>query len=262
MPLKKTIVDADFQEITLTKYKKAKYIKIKISHQGQVSLSLPYYVSFSDALNFVQEKRAWIQEQINKIKIDHAQIKFLNPNSYIEIPETNKLENISEPILVNFQSKHHELMLIPCELSKISSRISANKIKIYYPNTLSSKDPEIITEIKNAINKALKKEAKNFLPQRVAELAQKHQLKYKSLTLRNTKSRWGSCTYDNKINLCIQLMRLPNELIDYVILHELTHTLEKNHSANFWHQLSLFLGKNSKAIDKKLKAYKTELLVS
>ncbi len=105
----------------------------------------------------------------------------------------------------------------------------------------------------------LKRKAHAYLPIRIRQLALKHKLSFNKLSLRNSKTRWGSCSVDNNINLNIHLMKLPDELIDYVILHELAHTIHKNHSKNFWDFLSELLGINSKEIDKKLKLYSTDL---
>ena len=77
-------------------------------------------------------------------------------------------------------------------------------------------------------------EARQYLPQRVRFYAAKYGFKFGKLTFRNNISNWGSCSFENNISLNIKLMKLPDELIDYVILHELCHTKEKNHSAAFW----------------------------
>ena len=69
-----------------------------------------------------------------------------------------------------------------------------------------------------------------------------------------TKTRWGSCSFKNNINLSLHLMRLREELIDYVILHELVHTKVKNHSREFWTTLDIYCPK-SKSLDKELKKY-------
>jgi len=74
---------------------------------------------------------------------------------------------------------------------------------------------------------ALRKEAKDYLPQRTELLAAAHGFKYSGVTVKNISSRWGSCSSTNHINLNIHLVRLPEHLSDYVILHELTHTVHK-----------------------------------
>ena len=96
--------------------------------------------------------------------------------------------------------------------------------------------------------------AKEFLEGRIEELADKFGFVYNKMTIRNQKTRWGSCSGNNNINLNMQLMNLPNHLIDYVILHELVHTKIKNHSPFFWGSLDRYVG-NAKAIDKELKKY-------
>lgn len=112
--------------------------------------------------------------------------------------------------------------------------------------------------VKTALEAALRTRARAYLPGRLEELANKHGLKYQKISIRNTRTRWGSCSHDNNINLCIHLMKLPDELIDYVLLHELTHTVHKNHSRQFWAKLSELLGENAKTIDKRLKKYRPD----
>ena len=99
-----------------------------------------------------------------------------------------------------------------------------------------------------------KQAAKEFLEGRIKELADKFGFVYNKITIRNQKTRWGSCSGKNNINLNMQLMNIPNHLIDYVLLHELVHTIVKNHSPLFWTTLDRYVG-NAKAIDKELKKY-------
>ena len=104
-------------------------------------------------------------------------------------------------------------------------------------------------------NKPIDKQvAKEFLEGRIKELSDKFGCVYNKVTIRNQKTRWGSCSGKNNINLNMQLMNIPNHLIDYVILHELVHTKVKNHSPFFWDSLNIYVG-NAKAIDKELKKY-------
>jgi len=102
-------------------------------------------------------------------------------------------------------------------------------------------------------------EAKRILIGRLKELADKNKLSYNKVTIRNQKTRWGSCSQKNNINLNIKLVKLPQELIDYVILHELVHTKIKNHSKKFWDELNTYIP-NAKGLDKELRKYGTGLL--
>lgn len=101
--------------------------------------------------------------------------------------------------------------------------------------------------------------ARKFLVDRVNYLAKKYGLSYNRVFIRNQKTRWGSCSAKNNINLNVNLVRLPVELIDYTILHELVHTRVKNHSRRFWDQMDMLLG-DAKKTDKKLRAYEFLLI--
>ena len=101
--------------------------------------------------------------------------------------------------------------------------------------------------------------AGKLLINRLDLLAKKYGFTYNRVFIRNQKTRWGSCSTKNNINLNVNLVRLPPELIDYTILHELVHTRVKNHSRKFWDQMDALLG-DAKKIDKKLSAYEVLLI--
>ncbi len=103
-----------------------------------------------------------------------------------------------------------------------------------------------------------KTRAKNTLSGRLKFLAVKHGYTYNGVFIRNQKTRWGSCSTQNNISLNMKLLRLPDELIDYVILHELVHTRRKDHSKAFWSEMDKLVG-NGKKISSRLKKYRIGL---
>ena len=101
--------------------------------------------------------------------------------------------------------------------------------------------------------------ARQHLIERLNILSQKHGFNYRKVFIKNQKTRWGSCSGKNNINLNINLIRLPDELIDYTILHELVHTRVKNHSRRFWDQMDKLVG-DAKKLDSKLREYRVLLI--
>ncbi len=114
---------------------------------------------------------------------------------------------------------------------------------------------DTLIPISDAELQELRKIAKISLPERVRELAAKHNFHYTSVTCRHQKTRWGSCSHKNSINLNIELMRLPIRLQDYIIVHELTHTLHKHHQKTFWNHLEKVLP-GALQMDREMKQWK------
>jgi len=96
--------------------------------------------------------------------------------------------------------------------------------------------------------------AKKYLVTRLDELCEQNGFSYNKVFVKNQKTRWGSCSEKNNINLNVNLVLLPDHLIDYVIFHELVHTKIKNHSNRFWDELGKFVG-DAKSLDKKLRQF-------
>ena len=99
-----------------------------------------------------------------------------------------------------------------------------------------------------------RKVARKILCRRIGELAQLHNFVYNRVSIRKQKTRWGSCSTKNNINLNANLLHLPPELMDYVLLHELVHTRVKNHSKDFWDELETVVP-NARQVDRRLKDF-------
>lgn len=98
-------------------------------------------------------------------------------------------------------------------------------------------------EIKKLADKALQ-----HIPKRVSYFAKQIGVTYGKITIRNQKTRWGSCSSKGNLNFNCQLMLAPPEIIDYVVVHELCHRKEMNHSKNFWREVEKILPDYKKSV--------------
>ena len=118
------------------------------------------------------------------------------------------------------------------------------------------KERKIVSDASVDIDRA---KAKRGLTRRLEHLAGKHGFTYNRVFIRNQKTRWGSCSHKNNISLNMKIIRLPEELMDYVILHELAHTRFKNHGNDFWAMMNRLVG-NGKSMASRLRKYGVVLL--
>ena len=101
----------------------------------------------------------------------------------------------------------------------------------------------------------LRRAAKADLPPRIERIAARTGLKYAKLTIRASRTTWGSCSGRNHISLSLFLMTLPEHLRDYVIVHELCHTVHHNHSPRFHALVDQLVGGHEKALNRELRAF-------
>lgn len=235
MPEKIIYIDG-IGNILFIRSKRARYLNISVRPFAGARVSVPYGMSYSTAIEWVMEKVLWIRKHLAKMKeLEDMQTRFDENSGHF--------------------TKKHELRLRKENRKNISVRLSKGKINIAFPSGWDSGSIEVQSAIRKGIERALKIEAKEYLPDKVKNLAERFKFRYNKLALKNIRSRWGSCSRKNNINLSIHLMRLPDHLIDYVILHELVHTVHHNHSARFWVMLNSITGR-AKILDKELKKYR------
>lgn len=136
--------------------------------------------------------------------------------------------------------------------------IKNGELHIVIPSDADFSEPKFQEVIKAAIIEALRIEAKRIFSKKTLHFAQKHGLKFNKVKVNNSKGRWGSCSRQKNINFSLFLLLMPEKFIDYVVLHELAHTVEMNHSEKFWKLLSNFCGEDAKALSKSFKRHSSE----
>jgi predicted metal-dependent hydrolase len=235
----KTVYYKEIGEIKLIKSPRSRKLSIRVKPFDGVIVSIPKRSSFKQAEDFIKEKLNWIKDNLRKIEKYEENLTVFEEKT-------------------NFCTKKHQLFIEKWEKDYISVRVLNWKIMVKYPSLINVRDEKVQKTIRRGIERALMIEAEEFLPSRVLNLAKRLGFNYKSLTVKNGKTRWGSCSHDNRINLNLHLMRLSENLIDYVIVHELCHIVQKNHSVNFW-KLMEKVFPNSKILDKELRKYQTKV---
>jgi len=148
---------------------------------------------------------------------------------------------------------------ISFELAEAFARSKSQWIKIHLPKLKAIEHEAARRQNDSASSHIDRKVGRQILVQRQNELSEKYQLPYNRVFVKNQKTRWGSCSNKKNINLNINLVTLPEELMDYAIVHELVHTKILNHSSQFWDLLKKFM-KNAKALDRELGKYSLFLL--
>jgi predicted metal-dependent hydrolase len=126
--------------------------------------------------------------------------------------------------------------------------------------TISSPDFRKHT-LKPMIEDWLKKQAENIIPQKVRYWAQKMQFIYNRVSIKNQKSLWGSCSHKGNLNFCWRIVKAPEEVLDYLVIHELAHIKHLNHSAEFWQVIETHCPEHKKH-RKWLNQYKERLFVT
>ena len=219
--------------VTFSKNRRSKNIKISVKPDKSVLVSFPFYCSSKDVLAFVQNNEEWIWQQQRKMESRRSKI---NTDSEIK-------------------TKLHRIEFILGEKYNIETKKDVVRITVTDFNSDKSQD-----YIEDILIQIYRFEARKLLPPKLTELAEKYGFQYQKVTVRNNKRNWGSCSSKNNISLNLQMMKLPDNLIDYILLHELVHTEIKNHGAKFWERLNEITNNRARELAKQVKQYSTYTL--
>ncbi|MDE5424133.1 M48 family metallopeptidase [Ancylomarina sp. DW003] len=237
MKVEKKIQIEGLGEVTLKRDSRFKRLSLRMAPNKGIWINVPSFVDWKVAVDFAQSHKDWIAKQNLKIKAKESKNIFFDSNTV-------------------FRTKYHELKMNPSQVNRVNASVKQGLIQINYPESFDMKTEGFQDFVRKMIVETLRKEASQVLPKRLEELALRHGFKYNKVSIRNASTRWGSCSGDNNISLNLHLMRLPEHLIDMVLLHELCHTIEKNHSKAFWDLLDKVCS-NVSAKKKEMKAYST-----
>ena len=210
------IVDKEFGEIKIRKNKLARSVKLSVGVDGNLRASIPYYSPEFAVRRLVNGNR----DEIRKMLATH-----------------NAKNSYQDGDLIG---KTHTLFLRKFSGEEIKISNEGNQILVQIPQELAFENPLVQSEIRKTVSKILRKQAKAYLPRRISFLAEKYGFSFEKLRFSHTGTRWGSCSSSGTISLNIALMNLPHHLIDYVIIHELCHTRQMNHSSKFWQEVEKY----------------------
>lgn len=225
-------------EIKVRKSANIKYLRIRMAPGRGIWVSVPEGVGKKEVVRFLTDNKEWI----------------LRTRRDMQVYEQDS--SVGLGIGTEVKTKSHVLKIVESDDEKPGYRLAGKDIILSVPRGLAFERIDGI--VRHFILEIYKLECREYLPGRVRMWADRFGFKYNRLTFRDNVSNWGSCSFDNNISLNVKLMKLPDELIDYVILHELCHTVEKNHSEAFWK----LVGKvcpNYEILRKRLKNFHTRI---
>ena len=186
-------------------------LALKMNSRGEIHLTSPTAISIKEACKFVVAHKDRIAKWSSVIAAE--QIIFTEESQ--------------------FNTYAHSLKIMRHKGKTARMSIVNKELRIAIPEHVDIKSSTVQDAIKKCIIHTLKVEGKAHLPQRTLALAKQFNFTVNNITVKEVRSRWGSCSSKKNINLSCFLMLLPQELIDYIILHELCHTIEMNHGPRF-----------------------------
>jgi predicted metal-dependent hydrolase len=201
--------------VTVYKRKASRSLRLSIAADGTVRVSIPTWAPYSAGLAFARGRRDWIRAQ----------------------QKPTKLLSESQPI----GKAHHLHFVADSVIKKPVGRLRNSEVLVTYPADLDPNHHIVQKAARAACIRALRSQAEALLPKQIQILAQQFNFDYRSVSVKQLKSRWGSCDSEDNIVFNLFLMMLPWECIDYVILHELTHTNVRHHGPKFWEAMKQVL---------------------
>lgn len=189
--------------------KEVKHARLRVSEDGKVRIIAPPSFSDADISNLIKKKSRWVEknrkffDSMSKIKLQRNQI-LLFGNRYSYFYD----ETYAQKVIINHEHK-----------------------------TITSKRDLLDEEIQTKWYRSI---AKKYLIKRTEELSRKLNFPYNRLYIRKQRNKWGNCSHNKNISLNWKLIKAPEFVIDYIIIHKLIHTVIMNHTDRFWTMLKSY----------------------
>jgi hypothetical protein len=192
--------------LKLVRHPRARRYRLRLHDDGSARVTIPRGGSLAEARQFIERSRAWLETQLQRLQS--------RPRSPRAWPPGVEILFRGEPVRLEASG--------PGQIRFAGETVRAD---------------DGTTDWRPAVEKHLRAVAVRELPPRVIALAARHALAVQRITIRNQRSRWGSCSRRGSISLNWRLVQMPPAVADYIILHELAHLRQMNHSPRFWQEV-------------------------
>ena len=199
--------------VELINSNRSKRISLKVNRHGIYAI-VPNLTSHQEIITFIESKKEWISKSV----------------TYFE-----KITRGLDPLLIQrgkilFLGTPYDIQLVKDRHCYVIMSESLNRITIHSPNDKKRK---------KTIIEFYRQHTSRILDERIKVFSSRLNLNFNCISIKYHRTRWGSCSLKKNLNFNVMLSALPNGVIDYVIVHELLHLLELNHSKRFWELVKL-----------------------
>ncbi len=217
--LTKHFVPVDFLEslevsgrllpLVLIRHPRARRYLLRLTPEGAARVTIPRGGSALEARRFVERSKGWLEQALQR---------------QAARPFRSQLWPVGTPILFRGDNVVIEIV---AGVAGNAVRFGSEVVKV----------ADGVTDFRPMIESHLQRLATHELPLRVQTYAVQHRVVVSRISVRNQKSRWGSCSRRGTISLNWRLIQTPKNVQDYIILHELMHLRQMNHSTRFWREV-------------------------
>jgi len=202
------------QKITIRRRLRAQRLRLHLNRRGEIILSIPFFYPKQQALHFVQEHQDWINRQKDRLK--HT----------LRFQANQTISLLGQPLLIcHFPTDH------------FATHIEGNELHVSGDSAFTHR----------RITDFVRCQTESYIQRKASELAAQIGQKINRISLKDTTSRWGSCSGKKNLNFCWRLGLAPLFVLDYIIAHEVAHLCEMNHGPRFWRLVSQLTEHRSQA---------------
>jgi predicted metal-dependent hydrolase len=196
--------------------RRRKTISVHIKEDGTIVIHAPYRTSNGEIEKFIKEKQSWIIEKVSERekRIKEVEKAFLPGEKFLYLGES-----------------------YPLQIDK--SNTEEPPLKLSFGHFILNEDH--IEEARELFILWYKRQAKEKIVERTHYYSSRLQLFPEAIRITSANCRWGSCSRDNRLSFAWRMIMAPLPVIDYILIHELVHIREKNHSKRFWNYLESIL---------------------
>lgn len=192
---------------------RAKNLKLRVLTNGQIQVTTPRWTPKWQINQFVKQNHDWIEKQLAKIR-----------------PQA---QTTTVPTAVSLFGKDYQFFIKYDPAQPVGIYVMGKHL-ILNPTDPAHADGSWPLLLQKKLDRFLKTTAAHYILPRTEQLAKQMKLNYNRVALKEQSSRWGSCSSQKNLNFNWRLVHTSPEIIDYVIIHELSHLQEMNHSHKFW----------------------------